>query len=143
MINGVIKPGLCTLLHPFYFSLSPALSILSIAPCPSSFSLSLCSTVFILLQRPHFCGAVSVVDTMKTGRIHYLALHFSHPRWFALPTFPFSSLLLSTRNAFFHHTLFFLFFFHSLINLFLLFQLFLPWLVFTLFLVCMHMSPSD
>lgn len=33
-----------------------------------------------------FCVAVSLVDTMKTGRIHYLAPYSSHPLWFSLPT---------------------------------------------------------
>lgn len=65
---------------------------------------SLCSTVFILLQPPCFCGAVAVVDTMKTGRIHYLASHSSHRLWFALPYLTrFPSVWLSTMNAFFHH----------------------------------------
>lgn len=37
------------------------------------------STVFILLCPPCFCAAVSLAETMKTGRIHYLAPHSSHP----------------------------------------------------------------
>lgn len=72
-------------------SLSPSFCCYS-APCPPT--PSLCSTVFILLQPRCFCGAFSVVDTMKTGRIHYFALHSSHS---------------STMNALFHHTVFVLF----------------------------------
>lgn len=73
-----------------WFSVSLALfsfTLCSIHCLLPSFSVSLRSTVFILLQPPCFCGAVSVVDTMKTGRIHYLAPHSSHPLRFSLPTF--------------------------------------------------------
>lgn len=109
-----------------------------------SLSLSLCSTVFIPLQPPCFCGAVSVVDTMKTGRIHYLAPHSSHPLWFSLPAVPLSSLLLSTMNTFFHHAAFFPPTPHLGLSRFVLLQFFLPWFVFTSVLFCsMHLSPSD
>lgn len=127
----------------FSFFLSLSFSIPSLPPPLPTFLLSLCSTVFILLQPPCFCGAVSVVDTMKTGRIHYLALHSSHPLWFSLPAFPLSSLLLSTMNTFFHHTIFF---FTPPLSLsrFVMLHFLLPWLVFISVLFCsMHLSAND
>lgn len=107
-------------------------------------SLPLCSTVFIPLQPPCFRGAVSVVDKMKTGRIHYLALHSSHRLWFALPTSPLSSLFLSTIGTFFHRSVFFVFSLLSLsLSCFVLLQFFPPWLGFTLFLVLQHAPVSQ
>lgn len=90
-------------LHPFF----PP-SLLFFPPRRLLFLLSLCRTVFILLQPLCFCGAVSLVDTMKTGRKHYLAAHSSHPLRFSLLTYPSFTfaLLLSTLNMFFHHVSF-------------------------------------
>lgn len=100
LISEVLKPGYTTnnwILTDFVYSVSFSLFLFFLkkippSPSPSVFlqwpllSSSLCSTVFILLQPPCFCVAVSLVDTMKTGRIHYLAPYSSHPLWFSLPT---------------------------------------------------------
>lgn len=82
----IIDPWLlCSLSLSIACSLSLPLSFaFSALPLPLV-SLSFRSTVFILLQPPCFCGAVSVVNTMKTGRIHYLAAHSSQPFQFCPP----------------------------------------------------------
>lgn len=156
VINGVLKLGYTTnnwfltgcvhvclslSLYPFLFCLSSSVPTLPL-PLPSSL-LSLCSTVFILLQPPCFCGAVSVVDTMKTGRIHYLALHSSHPLWFSLLTSSYFFTLAFNNEYIFSS---FYFFPTSSLGLscFVLLQFFLPLLVFTLFSFCsMHLSAND
>lgn len=147
MINGVLKPGyttnnwfrtLCILARLSLFVAFLSFSSLFLflhCSLPSILSpLSLCSTVFILLQPPCFCGAVSVVDTMKTGRIHYLALH--SPILSGSPPYlpPFFTLTFNNECIFSSHCCCFSSPCLSL-SLFVLLQLFLPWLVFTLFSV--------
>lgn len=93
VINGVLKVGhttnyclltrrvpvLAPLLCPFSFPFP------SVAPCPPS------STPSAVQSLSYYSLLASVqrfqfVDTMKTGRIHYLALHSSHPlRTVSLP----------------------------------------------------------
>lgn len=95
---------------------------------------------------PCFCGAVSVVDTMKTGRIHYLAPH-SSPAFPVLPPYLPPLFSRAFNNEYIFSSYFFFHFFFEFASLCLvpIFPSLVSFLcTFTSFLFCsMHLSAND